>query len=755
MIDLEVFFKYCSRNSSSLVSDKIIDKLRYKVISQDFQQRFFLPPDESLFFCCASEYEKPPEKDMGKGWFFISDRAVSFHCQKVDSIKFVIPFGYVIEIIVFKDQLKFKMKSSRLHCFHIQDQDNFKNACAALKKAYQTFRLSPLAESYGCWNFKNENEEVNSPSKIVSPLLSKPTNETLNPIAETFWKEFFDKHGSLSDVPLSFEVIDKIHLGIPGKYRSKVWMLSNNPGYYQKVLSIFLDGLNRKDKKYRAINDDIVKDLHRSLPGHPSYQDEIGINGLHRILQAYAAHNPKVGYCQAMNIVASIILIISENEENAFWLLVSVCDKMLPYYYNENVLGALIDQEVLRVLIKDHLSDSVRLPTIPGQNSSENFLNLISLSWFMTIFANILPLESTLLIFDSFFTCGPQSLFQLCLGLFKTKSSFFDINSSDEIQITQRFNEYLEKLKPNSDDPKNCINALIEYCFKNFKTVTNFGINSLRQKAKIEVLKSFEKDNIGAILKKFKYYTLFTQQEQDCLLKEYKMKYYDNFLYKSTNEVYQRYLMYRIDKNQFSELLEKFFTIKIPSVIFRITNIAFNVLHNPNDNSLSLLNFLIFSSLLTKGSFFHKLQLFYIIFCHEENKHILLYDIVVLDDLNIDVLNSSLPNLNYEKFMKMIHLFFSMIAKTPLFVSLKSALTSIMNTITQLCKSEQELLVDNNVNIVESNHNKSENGNLRETNDSNWSLKFSQLYATMLDSDLIKYFFEEMVTLDRSLIKFK
>lgn len=62
---------------------------------------------------------------------------------------------------------------------------------------------------------------------------------------------------------------------------------------------------------------------------------------LYRILKAYSIFNPLVGYCQAQAPIAAALLMHMPAEQ-AFWCLVSICEKYLPGYYSPGLVSSFI-----------------------------------------------------------------------------------------------------------------------------------------------------------------------------------------------------------------------------------------------------------------------------------------------------------------------------------------------------------------------------------------------------------------------------
>ena len=93
------------------------------------------------------------------------------------------------------------------------------------------------------------------------------------------------------------------------------------------------------------VQEEIERDLHRSLPEHPQFQTIAGIGSLRKVLFAYGARNPDIGYCQSMNIIGALLLCWMD-ETMAFWTLSVVVERLLVDYYCPSMKGIVIDQMV-------------------------------------------------------------------------------------------------------------------------------------------------------------------------------------------------------------------------------------------------------------------------------------------------------------------------------------------------------------------------------------------------------------------------
>jgi hypothetical protein len=51
-----------------------------------------------------------------------------------------------------------------------------------------------------------------------------------------------------------------------------------------------------------------------------------------------------------MNIVCALLLLYMP-EENVFWMMVAICEDLVPEYYNEELFGSLVDQQIFEVLV--------------------------------------------------------------------------------------------------------------------------------------------------------------------------------------------------------------------------------------------------------------------------------------------------------------------------------------------------------------------------------------------------------------------
>eukprot|EP00092_Neocalanus_flemingeri_P012003 GFUD01012940.1.p1 GENE.GFUD01012940.1~~GFUD01012940.1.p1 ORF type:complete len:1138 (+),score=342.79 GFUD01012940.1:127-3540(+) len=355
--------------------------------------------------------------------------------------------------------------------------------------------------------------------QVTEPLMTifrESVDLTTEAVKEILWEKHGAEFGTGISIYRTEETTNLISKGIPNKWRREVWMtfsgaifdMQRNTGYYAALADSSLQVKS-------LANDEIERDLHRSLPEHPAFQanNKIGIEALRRVLSAYAARNPQIGYCQAMNIVCSVLLIYS-SEEEAFWLLVAICERLLPDYYNTKVVGALVDQGVMDHLVLTHL------PELHAKISDLGMLHLISLSWFLTLFLSVMPYHTAVYIIDCFFYEGAKVIFQLALTILSRNSEFL-LSCRDEGEAMMGLNRYFQSIlrddpdviDPASETPTVIISNLITEAFNMFQSVTSEEIESLRLKHRLKVVQTLEDSQMKNVVRSVKTVTKFSDEE--------------------------------------------------------------------------------------------------------------------------------------------------------------------------------------------------------------------------------------------------
>ncbi|KAJ6407363.1 hypothetical protein OIU84_010801 [Salix udensis] len=213
-----------------------------------------------------------------------------------------------------------------------------------------------------------------------------------------------------------------VHEGVPKDLRGEVWQAfvgvktRRVERYYEGLLAEETNTEQSKEHNNskaapRKWKKQIEKDIPRTFPGHPAL-DERGRDSLRRVLVAYARHNPSVGYCQAMNFFAGLLLLLMP-EENAFWTLVGILDDYFDGYYTEEMIESQVDQLVFEELIREKFPKLVNHLDYLGVQVA-----WISGPWFLSIFINMLPWESVLRVWDVLLFEGNRVvLFRTALAL--------------------------------------------------------------------------------------------------------------------------------------------------------------------------------------------------------------------------------------------------------------------------------------------------------------------------------------------------
>ncbi|KAL8714317.1 MAG: hypothetical protein Q9220_001648 [cf. Caloplaca sp. 1 TL-2023] len=220
--------------------------------------------------------------------------------------------------------------------------------------------------------------------------------------------------------------------GIPVAYRAKIWTECSGasalriPGYYEDLVN---SDTGNDDPITVA---QIEMDIHRTLTDNVFFRKGPGVAKLNEVLLAYSRRNPEVGYCQGMNLITASLLLIMPTAEDAFWMLTSIIENILPkQYYDRSLRASRADQRVLLGYIEEIL------PKLYAHFAELGIeLEALTFQWFLSLFTDCLSAEALYRIWDNIFCCssssgsGDGSTF-----LFQTAIALLQLNEQDLLRL--------------------------------------------------------------------------------------------------------------------------------------------------------------------------------------------------------------------------------------------------------------------------------------------------------------------------------
>ncbi|KAK2144685.1 hypothetical protein LSH36_737g04030 [Paralvinella palmiformis] len=623
------------RKISSLKRD-----LDARARSEAYRSAFHLPITEKLDGDVECTLWTPYNKSHVWGRLYLSPGYICFASRVLGLVTVVIPMREINSVekadnphnALNKPIIVTTLSKMTFLFAELADRDLILEKISDFLSKQPMHRQHSVSESStdGTFGTTGSSDEPQFQSALIKLFHRRGSDEVSakEAVKEHMWHLHFSEFGRGICTYRTHNTQDLILKGVPENLRGEIWLtysgaineMASNPGYYASLVE-------KTKGKENFTTDEIERDLHRSLPEHPAFQCELGIGALRRVLTAYAWRNPNIGYCQAMNIVTSVLLLYA-SEEEAFWLLTAVCERLLPDYYNTKVVGALVDQGVFEELMNEYL------PNLYSKLGHLGLLSMISLSWFLTLFLSVIPFDSAVNILDCFFYDGAK----ISLTILDNNSGRL-LKTSDDGEAMTILSSYLEKITnrdstlprmphtaapPVRNEEKDSsidITDLIYDAYSKFSTISPQQIDKLRMKHRLRVVQNLEDSMKRNVLRSVSGDTYIKDEELDDLFTVFKEEYLTSYYWRTHqpptdlldkyDPAKPYYEVYKIDFDQFKTL----FLALSPWACGLYGGIlalrAFRLLDRDGDNMINFRDFSWLLGVICKAELPERMKLFY------------------------------------------------------------------------------------------------------------------------------------------------
>uniref|UniRef100_A0A6B2L7K4 Rab-GAP TBC domain-containing protein n=1 Tax=Arcella intermedia TaxID=1963864 RepID=A0A6B2L7K4_9EUKA len=227
---------------------------------------------------------------------------------------------------------------------------------------------------------------------------------------------------------------------IPPKSRKMFWQIAlGTQGKMECKCTVNYQELLRAPVPYAHIVQ-LHQDLDRTLRPHINYVDRYGEGQrkLFRIMRAYCAYSPSLGYGQGMCTLGAILLNVIEDELETFYALVSLFEN---YTFGElygltggSMSGLLNAFDIFGKLLSNFF------PKIKqGLDETPIPPDFYLTQWFLELFYGRIPFWLCIRLWDLFLLDGYSAVFSFTLSLFAANEDHLtDLNS------LEKFNPFKE-----------------------------------------------------------------------------------------------------------------------------------------------------------------------------------------------------------------------------------------------------------------------------------------------------------------------
>jgi len=272
----------------------------------------------------------------------------------------------------------------------------------------------PFASMRPPWRRFNKSR---SPAPSVSSEGSEVSEASLDTqcsseyaAAPMFWEDeemYMRWCNALNGRSTSELAAEELHLlvkgGMPLKHRLALW-----PQWF------IADTVEDIDALQQGASGDVERLIDLDVPRTlPQWLNSAEQGALRRILLAHASLNPGLGYCQGLNNMAAVFVVLGFDEATALRGLCSLVQGVCKGYHSSDLSGfrrdALVLGALARQLLPEGTGRALDLLGVPLEVlASEHFLSLASRAW---------PLAATLQLWDLILLEGIPALFASFLAL--------------------------------------------------------------------------------------------------------------------------------------------------------------------------------------------------------------------------------------------------------------------------------------------------------------------------------------------------